>query len=104
MSGILGLAYDTISVNHLPTYIDESDLTDKSFTFYLKLDDEQSYLAIPGFDEEVNKLSDFTFHDVVEKKYYAIQFDSMKQAGKDAIDMSAYKAVIDSGTSITIGP
>lgn len=54
MSGILGLAYDTISVNHLPTYIDESDLTDKSFTFYLKLDDEQSYLAIPGFDEEVN--------------------------------------------------
>lgn len=59
MSGIMGLAYDTISVNSLPTYIDESDLSDKSFTFYLKLDDEQSYMTIPGYDTSVNSLSDF---------------------------------------------
>lgn len=43
-------------------------------------------------------------HDVTQQKYYAIDFDSMQQAGKDAIDMSKYRAVIDSGTSITIGP
>lgn len=35
MSGILGLAYDTLSVDDLPTFIDASNLTDKSFTFYL---------------------------------------------------------------------
>lgn len=66
MSGILGLAYDTISVNKLPTFVESSDLSDHSFTFYLNLDDEQSYLAIPGYDSDVSKKSDFTFHDVVE--------------------------------------
>lgn len=35
MSGILGLAYGSISVNHLPTFVDSSDLSDKSFAFYL---------------------------------------------------------------------
>lgn len=104
MSGILGLAYDSISVNKLPTFVDESDLTDHSFTFYLHLDDQSSFLTIPGFDSSINKLSDFKFHDVIEKKYYSIKYDSMQQKGQKAIDMSDYKAVLDSGTSITIGP
>jgi hypothetical protein len=36
MSGILGLAYDTISVDKLPTFVDQSDLADKSFSFVLR--------------------------------------------------------------------
>lgn len=77
MSGILGLAYDSISVNNLPTFVDSSDLSDKSFAFYLKLDTEQSYMTVPGYDESVASLSDFKFHKVIEEKYYAIKFDSM---------------------------
>ena len=38
MSGILGLGYGSISVNHLKTFVDSSDLSDKSFAFYLNLD------------------------------------------------------------------
>jgi saccharopepsin len=36
LSGILGMAYDTISVDHLPTFVDQSDLNDKSFSFVLR--------------------------------------------------------------------
>jgi hypothetical protein len=50
MSGILGLAYNTISVDKLPTFIDSSNEKDKSFAFYLHENPEQSYLTLPGFD------------------------------------------------------
>ena len=103
MDGILGLAYDTISVDGLPTFIDSSDLEDKSFSFFLGDLDEQSYLILPGYDS-THFTGDFDFHPVVEQKYYSIKFDSMVQAGQDSIDMSDYKAVIDSGTSVIVGP
>jgi len=50
MSGILGLAYGSISVDGLPTFIDSSNLTDKSFSFYLHENPEASYMTIPGYD------------------------------------------------------
>jgi len=52
MSGILGLAYGSISVDNLPTFIDTSALTDKSFAFYLHDQAEQSYMTIPGYEGE----------------------------------------------------
>jgi len=51
MSGILGLAYGSISVNKLETFVELSDITDKSFAFYLHYDTEKSYMTIPGYDE-----------------------------------------------------
>ena len=103
MSGILGLAYESISVDKLPVWVDEDNLDDKSFSFFLGDTNEDSFLIMPGYDSTLFSGS-FDFHDVVEEKYYAIKFDSMQQKGKSKIDMSKYKAVIDSGTSITIGP
>lgn len=52
MSGILGLAYGSISVDNLPTFIDTSDLTDKSFAFYLHDNPDASYMTIPGYESE----------------------------------------------------
>lgn len=66
MSGILGLGYGSISVDHLPTFIDQSPLTDKSFAFYLNDLAENSYITIPGFDSEKMYGQDWTFHNVVE--------------------------------------
>ena len=51
MSGILGLGYDTISVDHLPTFVDQSDLNDKSFSFVLRNNPKDSYITMPGYDE-----------------------------------------------------
>jgi len=103
MSGILGLAYSTISVDNLPTFIDTSDLTDKSFAFYLNANPTESYMTIPGYEESA-MLSSMQFHDVVEQKYWSLAFTSMNVAGQPKIDMSRYNAVIDSGTSIIVGP
>jgi hypothetical protein len=59
LSGILGLAYDTISVNHLPTFLDSSNLSDKSFSFFLALNPEESFMTIPGYDKDVMRDREF---------------------------------------------
>ena len=101
MSGILGLAYDSISVDGLKTFMSNSDLTDKSFSFYLKDTSEESYMVIPGMDSE--NFATIDTHKVVEEKYWALQLDSIAQ-GESVIDASNYMAVINSRTSPIIGP
>jgi len=101
MSGILGLAYDTISVDGLKTFMDNADVTDKSFSMYLHSNPDKSYMVIPGMDSE--NWSTIDTHKVVEQKYWALQLDSIAQGSKK-IEASKYKAVIDSGTSLLVGP
>merc|ERR1719218_45922 len=101
MSGILGLAYNTISVDGLPTFMDQADIKDKSFSFYLHANPDESYMVVPGMDSENYAAIDT--HKVVEEKYWALQLDQVAQGSKK-IDASKYKAVIDSGTSLLVGP
>ena len=101
MSGILGLAYNTISVDGLPTFMDGADLKDKSFSFYLHNNPDESYMVIPGMDSENWGVIDT--HKVVEQKYWALQLNSVAQGSKK-IPAADYKAVIDSGTSLLVGP
>lgn len=103
MSGILGLAYGTISVDKLPTFIDSSDLTDKSFAFYLHENPEASYLTLPGYDQAAVNGQEFQFHNVVEQRYYSLNLTGIKK-GDAKIPSDGYKAVIDSGTSVLVGP
>lgn len=102
MSGILGLAYNTISVDSLPTWMDDAKLTDKSFSFYLHSNPDASYMVIPGMDTE--NFTTIDTHPVVEQKYWALALNSMQQGSNPKIDASKYKAVIDSGTSLLVGP
>jgi saccharopepsin len=102
MSGILGLAYDTISVDGLKTFFDNAAVTDKSFSFYLHTNPDKSYMTIPGQDSE--NYTTIETHKVVEEKYWALQLASIQQAGKAKVDATKFKAVIDSGTSLLVGP
>jgi hypothetical protein len=102
MSGILGLAYESISVDKLDTFVDLSNQTDKSFSFYLHDTASESYMVMPGMDSEGYEVIES--HKVVEEKYWALQLKSIAQEGKATIDASKYKAVIDSGTSLLVGP
>jgi hypothetical protein len=101
MSGILGLAYSSISVDGLDTFMDLSNEKDKSFSFYLKDTSAESYMVIPGMDTE--NYETVQKHKVVEEKYWALKLDSVTK-GTKKIDASKYKAVIDSGTSLLVGP
>jgi Eukaryotic aspartyl protease len=103
MSGILGLGYDTISVDHLPTFVDQSDLSDKSFSFVLRNLPEESYITMPGYDETLVGDNEFTWHNVIEQRYYSLKLDGLK-TGSTPIPADGFKAVIDSGTSVIVGP
>lgn len=103
LSGILGLAYDSISVNKLPTFLDTASMKDKSFALYLALNPKDSFMTIPGFDKDLMKEREFQYHSVVEKKYYSLNLKNVGQRDQ-RIDTSGFKAVIDSGTSAIIGP
>jgi len=102
MDGIIGLAFDTISVDSLPTWIEQTDLEEKSFSFYLENNPEESYMVVPGIDEERN-LNVIKEHAVIEETYWNVAFDSMT-GPNGTIDTTGYKAAIDSGTSLIMGP
>jgi cathepsin D len=102
MSGILGLAYGTISVDKLPTFVDSLSGSDKSFAFYLHSNPEKSYMTIPGYDEEAYE-GEFTYHKVIHETYWALELDSVK-VDRKTYDASKYYAIVDSGTSLLVGP
>ena len=103
MDGIIGLGFDTISVNHLPTFMTATtDIEDKSFAFYMKNNPETSYMTMPGFDEELG-LEKVATHKVVEETYWNVNFAKMSGPNGD-IDTTGYMAAIDSGTSLIMGP
>jgi len=101
MSGILGLAYNTISVDKLPTFMDGANVEDKSFSFYLHSNPDESYMILPGMDTANWGVIDT--HKVVEEAYWSLQLKTIAR-GTKVIDASNYKAVIDSGTSLLVGP
>jgi len=101
MAGIIGLAYDTISVDSLPTFMDQTGLEDKSFSFYLHTNPDKSYMVIPGMDTE--NYGVIESHKVVEEKYWSLNLTGLAQGDKK-ITVDGTKAVIDSGTSLLVGP
>lgn len=101
MSGILGFGYKSISVDNLDTFMDLTSLKTKTFSFYLHDTSSQSYMIIPGWDSE--NYGTIDTHKVVEEKYWALNLVSVAQGDKK-IDASKYKGVIDSGTSLLVGP
>jgi len=103
LDGILGLGYNTISVNKLPTFIDVANDTDKTFSFYLHDNPEASYMEIPGFDETEGKFTKIQTHKVAQEGYWSLNLTGLKQGDK-TIDVDNIFGVIDSGTSLIAGP
>ncbi len=103
MDGIIGLGFDTISVNNLPTFMSATtDIEDKSFAFYMKNNPEESYMTMPGIDEELG-LPEIATHKVIEETYWNLNMVKMTGPNGD-VDATGYKAAIDSGTSLIMGP
>lgn len=101
MSGIIGLAYKTISVNGLDTWMDLNSMTDKSFTFFLHNNPTASYMTFPG--TQITGYAGQQKHNVVEQKYWALNLSAVSR-GSVKIPITGYKGVIDSGTSLLVGP
>jgi len=104
MCGIIGLAYDTISVNGYKTWLDVNTLPagSKNFSFYLHSNPTASYMVIPGWDTTL-PAGTVVSHNVIEKKYWALNLTNVGR-GDTNIPVVGYKGVIDSGTSLLVGP
>lgn len=102
LDGILGLGYQSISVDNLPVFVNEADTDDRSFSFFLSNTDGDSYLVMPGTDDSLYT-GELIYHDVIEKKYWSLNLTTIKVGDTIVPNVDEYKGVIDSGTSLIVG-
>jgi hypothetical protein len=102
MDGILGLAYPSISVDNLPVFMESADTEDQSFSFLLGHTDQESYLVVPGVDEDLFT-GNMQYHPVIEQKYWSLNMTEIKVGDVSIPKVNEYKGVIDSGTSLIVG-
>lgn len=104
--GILGLGYRSISVLDLPTYIEtlnqQGQIPIQAFSFYLtrEASSEGSALVFGGSDSQYYEGS-ITYFPVIDQTYYVIKLDNLNVKGKS---IKVGKGIIDSGTSLIVGP
>lgn len=106
LDGILGLAFPTISINEDPVFIEAAveEGGDRSFSFVMKDKSEESYMVVPGYEKEIYAETDFTYHSVIEPMYWSLDLTKVQVGGKTVDIENLPKFVVDSGTSLTMGP
>jgi len=103
--GILGLGYDSISVNKIPSLltnmIDRKLIDEPVFSFYLADQEEDSEAIFGGIDES-KYTGKMTTIPVRRKAYWEVTLDSLTFGDQTAeMDMGA---ILDTGTSLLALP
>merc|ERR1712178_513720 len=102
--GILGLGWDRISVDGVPTVfgdlVKEGTLAAPEFAFYLG-DQKPGTLVIGGTDKS-HYTGDFTYVPLKSEDYWRIALDDVKINGQSYT--TTRTAIVDSGTSLLAGP
>jgi len=104
--GIMGLGYDTISVNHIvpPFYnmIDQGLIDEPVFAFYLGSTDKESEVVFGGIDEDHYK-GKLIKLPVRRKAYWEVDFESIT-FGDATAKLDNMGAILDTGTSLIALP
>jgi len=102
--GILGLGWDSISVDGVPTpmraLVDSKQLAQPIFAFYLG-NNQPGELVFGGVDPK-HYTGDFTFVPLSSESYWEVALDGVKLG--DGSISSTKLAIVDSGTSLLAGP
>mmetsp|Transcript_113299 Transcript_113299/g.178218 ORF Transcript_113299/g.178218 Transcript_113299/m.178218 type:complete len:381 (+) Transcript_113299:73-1215(+) len=102
--GILGLGWDKISVDGVPTVMNalvkSGELAQPVFGFYLG-NNQPGELEFGGVDKK-HYSGDFTYVPLSSETYWAVALDGVK-LGSDSVS-STKRAIVDSGTSLLAGP
>ncbi|KAI0960242.1 aspartic proteinase precursor [Taiwanofungus camphoratus] len=105
--GILGLAYDTISVNHItpPFYsmINQGMLDAPVFSFRLGTSEEDGGEAIFGGVDTTAYTGDIAYVPVRRKAYWEVELEKVA-LGDDELELENTGAAIDTGTSLIALP
>jgi saccharopepsin len=104
--GILGLGYDTISVQRIvpPFYnmINQGLLDEPVFSFYLGDTNDESEATFGGIDDS-HYTGKMTYLPVRRRAYWEVDFDGL-DFGDESIIFEMTGAVIDTGTSLITLP
>jgi saccharopepsin len=104
--GILGLGYDSISVNHIvpPFYqmVDQGLLDEPVFAFYLGDKDDQSEAIFGGIDK-AHYQGKLIKLPVRRKAYWEVEFEAIT-FGKSTAQFENTGAIVDTGTSLIALP
>lgn len=102
--GIIGLAWDSISVDHVMTpmhaLVNSGQLAQPVFAFYLG-NMQPGELVLGGVDAK-HYTGDFSTVKLNSESYWQVALDGVK-LGQDAVS-STKIAIVDSGTSLLAGP
>ncbi|ATY66780.1 vacuolar protease A [Cordyceps militaris] len=104
--GILGLGYDTISVNHMvpPFYqmIKQKLLDEPVFAFYLGSEEEGSEAVFGGVDKNHYE-GKIEYIPLRRKAYWEVDFDAIA-FGKEVAELENTGVILDTGTSLNTLP
>jgi saccharopepsin len=105
--GILGLAFDTISVNHItpPFYsmINQGLLDQPLFTFRIGSSEQDGGEAVFGGIDHSHYTGKIQYAPVRRKGYWEVELSSIK-FGNDELELDNTGAAIDTGTSLIALP
>ncbi|KAJ7590976.1 endopeptidase [Mycena floridula] len=105
--GILGLAYDTIAVNHIvpPFYsmVNQGLLDSPVFSFRVGSSEEDGGEAIFGGIDDDAYTGKITYVPVRRKAYWEVELEKLT-FGDDELELENTGAAIDTGTSLIVCP
>ena len=103
----MGLAYDTISVNHItpPFYsaINQGLLDQPIFSFRLGSSEEDGGEAVFGGIDPSHYTGKITYVPLRRKAYWEVELESVA-FGDDELELENTGAAIDTGTSLIVMP
>ncbi|BGP26243.1 aspartic proteinase precursor [Rhodotorula toruloides] len=104
--GIMGIAYDTISVNGVvpPFYnmINQGLIDEQVFSVYLGKENDDSEIVYGGIDDK-HYQGKIEYFPVRRKGYWEIELEAFK-LGDETLELENTGAAIDTGTSLVAGP
>lgn len=105
--GILGLAYDTISVNHItpPFYemINQGLIDEPLFTFRLGDSEDDGGEAVFGGIDDSHYTGKITYAPLRRKGYWEVELEKVR-FGDEVLELENTGAAIDTGTSLIALP
>ena len=104
--GILGLGYNTISVNGIvpPFYkmVEQGLVDEPVFAFYLAHENDQSEATFGGYDKGKFE-GDITWIPLRRKAYWEVDLDSIS-FGDETAELENTGVILDTGTSLNVLP
>jgi len=106
MDGILGMAFDALvtggSTSPFSALVASGQLDEPVFGFYLSKDDSESELVFGGVDP-AHYTGEFTWVPLSATTYWQVELQSV-HIGAKSFDAKFGQAIVDSGTSLIVGP